>query len=110
MGDGKFRKALCKRQLLYTESLITETPIAFPARASIAAGLSYWAMEAKKLGRDLQMAKDKPEFSNADECNVQFSRETSRGHSNHSDEYVLPHHVFLCLRGYSCNSSSGPPF
>merc|ERR1712194_834982 len=75
--DGKFREALCKRQLLYTKSLVTETPIALPARESIAAGLSYWAMEAKKLGRDLQWVKDKPKFSNADGCNVQFSRETS---------------------------------
>jgi len=43
--DTAFLKKLCERNLVYTDSIIDETPIAFPIRPGLASGFSYWIQQ-----------------------------------------------------------------
>jgi len=57
--DRSFLKRICNQGLAYTDSVVIETPIAFPIRSQLAAGFSYWMMHAEReSGMSLQTAKD----------------------------------------------------
>ena len=63
---------LCERNLVYTDSLIVEIPIAFPIRPEIAAGFSYWMYQGERYhGTTIETAKE--EFSEEVSCNIKFS-------------------------------------
>ena len=72
-SDTDFLEMLCERNLVYTDSLIVEIPIAFPIRPEIAAGFSYWMYQGERYhGTTIETAKE--EFSEEVSCNVKFSR------------------------------------
>mmetsp|Transcript_36003 Transcript_36003/g.63128 ORF Transcript_36003/g.63128 Transcript_36003/m.63128 type:complete len:701 (+) Transcript_36003:59-2161(+) len=68
--DTAYLEKLCERDLVYTDSLVVEVPIAFPIRANLAAGFSYWMYQGERLGVLLQTAKD--EFPQETTCNIYF--------------------------------------
>mmetsp|Transcript_28373 Transcript_28373/g.51703 ORF Transcript_28373/g.51703 Transcript_28373/m.51703 type:complete len:216 (-) Transcript_28373:166-813(-) len=76
--DRTFLDRLCERDLVYTDSMFIETPIAFPINPHLAAGFSYWITEAKrKHNLGLQTAKDQyiKENGQIRSCKVRFSAE-----------------------------------
>ena len=75
-GDIELMDKFCNRSLVYTNSLFVENAIAFPIRADLAAGLSYWIYQGKKYhGLTLDFAKEKYDSIHTQEatCNVEFS-------------------------------------
>jgi len=48
MLDNELMNQFCDEGLVFTDSLIVETPVALPARPDIASGLSYWIFRAEK--------------------------------------------------------------
>jgi len=48
LGDLKLMNMFCERNLVFTESLITENPVGFPIRSELASGLSYWMYQGEK--------------------------------------------------------------
>lgn len=80
-SDTAYLEKLCVRDLVYTDSMIVEIPIAFPVRAQLAAGLSYWIMSGEIYhGTSIAIAKE--EFSVQLSCNVRLS-----GENTESSEY-----------------------
>lgn len=66
-----FLNKMCKENLVYTDSVILEVPIALPCRRDLSSGLSYWINEAKKSGVTLQRTKE--DFKPFTQCNVHLS-------------------------------------
>ncbi|KAL7540473.1 hypothetical protein ACHAXR_010132, partial [Thalassiosira sp. AJA248-18] len=76
--DEVYLTKLCERNLVYTDSIIAEIPIAFPIRSKLASGFSYWMYEGERRHDvSLQIAKDA--FPQDIDCRVHFSREDTEG-------------------------------
>jgi len=75
--DMDFYDKLCSRNLVVTNSLVVEIPIAFPIRADLAAGVSYWINQAMRYhGISLQNAKDDYfEESGMVRCNIKIDKD-----------------------------------
>jgi len=72
--DSSLMKKFCERDLLFTNSLLTEIPLAFPIRTELASGFSYWMLQGEKF-HDLTITKKKDEYSkeHGNPCNVELS-------------------------------------
>ena len=66
-----FLNKLCDQNLVFTDSVIVEVPIALPCRSELSSGLSYWINEAQKNGITLQNAKEN--FQPYTKCNIHLS-------------------------------------
>lgn len=75
--DSIFLERLCDLDLVYTDSVADEIPIAFPTRQGIASGWSYWQNEGEKIGYSLQTAKD--QFPQGSSCVVNLVEERYEG-------------------------------
>jgi len=76
--DTTYLKALCERDLVFTDSLVVEIPIGFPIKSSLSAGFSYWMYQGlTHHGVSLQTAKD--EFPQDIGCDVHLSEEATGG-------------------------------
>ena len=83
----KFTEMICDRNLAFTESLIIEMPVAFPVRSELAAGFSYWMIQAKRLhGLSIPIEKKRylEESAWIGSCDVQLSAEVNES----SDDYA----------------------
>ena len=59
LGDLNLMDMFCEEELMYTESLIIESPVGFPIRADLASGFSYWMFQAEKYhGVSVQSSED----------------------------------------------------
>jgi len=70
--DTAFLQKMCDLDLVYTDSVVVEIPIAFPIRADLASGFSYHMYRGERSGVTLQTAKD--EFPQENKCNVHISQ------------------------------------
>jgi len=68
--DSVYLAKLCERDLVFTDSVVAEIPIAFPIRADLASGFSYWMYKGGRSGVTLQHAKD--EHPQEKTCDVRF--------------------------------------
>jgi len=111
--DPSFLDRLCERELVYTDSMFLETPIAFPIRQGLAAGFSHWMLQAKtQHSFVLQTVKDEftKESAETSRCNVHFSTgdiETSDYESIDIKHMALPIILFivccsLAIIGHLC--------
>lgn len=67
---------LCKRDLVFTDSLVLENPVAWPIRPDYAAGLSYWIYQAEKYhGLKVESLKEEYDAANniQPNCDVFFN-------------------------------------
>ena len=64
---------MCANEVVFTDSVLHEIPIAFPMRQGIASGFNYWMFQAEKEGVTLQASKD--EFPTQIDCDVYLSEE-----------------------------------
>jgi len=111
--DRSFLDRLCERELVYTDSMFLETPIAFPIRQGLAAGFSHWMLQAKRNHNlVLQTVKDEfaTESAETSSCNVHFSTgdiETSDYDPIDIEHMALPIIIFivccsLAIIGHLC--------
>lgn len=92
--DQIFLEKLCSRNLVYTTSLVAETPIAFPIRSDLAAGLSYWMYQGERYNTaSIQTAKDA--FPQDTSCEVHLSSENSD--TSDYDAIRVPNFLFPIL-------------
>ena len=68
--NSVFLEKLCVNNLVYTDSMVAEIPIAFPIRQDLSSGFSYWIREAKRNGIDLETAKENYKPSTSCEINL----------------------------------------
>mmetsp|Transcript_26755 Transcript_26755/g.43476 ORF Transcript_26755/g.43476 Transcript_26755/m.43476 type:complete len:288 (+) Transcript_26755:506-1369(+) len=112
--DRSFLDKICKRELVYTESMFFETPMGFPIRQDLAAGFSHWILEAKgKNDFSIQTAKNEyaQKSTPSRSCKVQFSVgdiETSDYDPITVENMILPIMVFmacciLAIIGHLCS-------
>ena len=83
--DSEFIGALCKRDLVYTDSAIAEIPMGFPIRSDLAPSFSYWIYDGWK-NHDLSIEKAKEDFVidlNAG-CSIKLSSGDATGASTHA--------------------------
>lgn len=76
--DAALMERFCERELVFTDSLILETPIAFPIKPELVSGMSYWILEGEKYhGVSIEKSKNKhsPHLS----CNVELSQQEDLG-------------------------------
>jgi hypothetical protein len=71
--DTDIIQELCDRNLVFTDSVILEIPIALPCRGDLVNGLSYWIKKASLGGITLQASKKK--FEQSVKCDVYLSDE-----------------------------------
>ncbi|KAL7533390.1 hypothetical protein ACHAXR_007666, partial [Thalassiosira sp. AJA248-18] len=66
---------LCKRDLVFTQSLVLEDPVSFPIRPELSPGLSYWMHQGSKyFGVTLETSMEKFDTGHS-MCKVDFSVE-----------------------------------
>ena len=78
LGDLNLMGMFCEEELMYTESLIIESPVGFPIRADLASGFSYWMFQAEKYhGVSVQSSKAAywAESKRQPTCNVLLSEQ-----------------------------------
>ena len=93
--DVNFMNKMCELDLVYTDVLVIENPIAFPINPQLASPFSYWMYTAEKTyGVDLNSVKNAFIEKNdiKPQCEIQLSQL-----SNHSEELpqVSPSNMFL---------------
>ena len=84
--DLAFREQICEMDLVYTDSLIIETPIAFPVRPELAPGFSYWIYQGERF-HDLSIVGEQEKYTEDygwESCNVKLSEEVDEP----SDEFA----------------------
>lgn len=74
--DTNFLNQLCKRNLVYTDSVIAEIPIAFPIRSEYVAGFSHWLYTGDRNG-DASLQASKDLFFEDVSCDVNFDDEVA---------------------------------
>ena len=77
----------CEIDLVYTDSLIAEIPIAFPVRDGISSGLSYWMYEGQRSGITIDTAKE--EFMPNLKCNIHIEDVRKVPNSVSCEEFQL---------------------
>lgn len=82
--DLPLLEKFCERDLVFTNSLFVDIPMAFPIRAKLASDVSYWMFEGERF-HDLKLANIKDEYSkeHGESCNVKISAEGNES----SDDY-----------------------
>jgi hypothetical protein len=84
--DLAFREQICDMNLVFTDSLIIEIPIAFPVRPELASGFSYWMYQGERL-HGLSISTEKETYMKDygwESCNVKISEEVDEP----SDDYA----------------------
>ena len=73
--DLAFREQICDMNLVFTDSLIIEIPIAFPVRPELASGFSYWMYRLERFsGLSIDTMKETyAEEYGRKSCNVEIS-------------------------------------
>jgi len=87
---------VCEHNLVYTESVVTENPIAFPIRPQLASAFSYWMYLGEKThGIDLESAKQA--FIEENGFKTQCEVELSNLGTEEVDDFaqVKPGNMFL---------------
>jgi hypothetical protein len=64
--DLTFREQICEMNLVFTDSLIIEIPVAFPVRSDLASWFSYWMYQGEKF-HDLSISTEKEIYTNNNE-------------------------------------------
>jgi len=75
-SDLELMNKFCERNLVFTESLIGEQPVAFPIKTEFASAMSYHILEGEKFkGITIPAAQEKydREFKRQPDCNIEFS-------------------------------------
>jgi hypothetical protein len=93
--DLKFTENMCEMDLVFTDSLIIEIPIAFPVRPELASGFSYWMNRLERL-RGLSIETEKDEYRKEygwESCNVKLTEEVNE----QSDDYAQITLRMMCL-------------
>jgi len=93
--DVGFMKKFCDRGLVFTQSLIIETPIAFPIKPELASGLSYWIYQGEKY-KGVSLQKSAEEYV-AETGGLPCSIELSELDNQESDDYtqISPKNMIL---------------
>ena len=76
-SDKIFLDRLCERELVYTESVVAEIPMAFPLRQGISSGFSYWMYQGERSGVTLEASKS--EFPVVANCDVHLDTDVTEG-------------------------------
>ena len=76
-SDKSFLDRLCERELVYTESVVAEIPMAFPLRQGISSGFSYWMYQGERSGVTLESSKS--EFPVVANCDVHLDTDVTEG-------------------------------
>lgn len=76
--DTALMERFCDRELVFTDSLILETPVAFPIKPEFASGMSYWILEGEKF-HDVSVKNSKVKYSPNLSCRVELSQEEDLG-------------------------------
>jgi hypothetical protein len=73
--DLIFREQICEMDLVFTDSVIIEIPIAFPVRSDLASGFSYWMYRLERFsGLSIDTMKETyAEEYGRESCNVEIS-------------------------------------
>jgi hypothetical protein len=93
--DLKFRENMCEMDLVFTNSLIIEIPIAFPVRPELALGFSYWLYQLERFS-GLSIETEKEEYREEykwESCNVKLFSEVNE----QSDDYAEITVRMMCL-------------
>eukprot|EP00984_Skeletonema_dohrnii_P024491 scaffold13616_cov98-Skeletonema_dohrnii-CCMP3373.AAC.2 len=103
--ESKFNilETLCKHDLVYTDDLIHENPIAFPIRPELAAALSYWMYTAKRsLGYSLESAKQAfiEENEIKTQCEVELSNLSTEADDDDDFPRVSTTNMFLPIMAF----------
>jgi len=77
--DEKLMEMYCERDLVFTDVLVIETPMAFPISSDIAAGFSYWLYQGEKY-HDISLPNVKRGYSLSLACDVELSAEKESAH------------------------------
>ena len=76
--NADFLNGLCKRNLVYTDSLVIEIPVAFPIKSEFVAGFSHWMYTGDRMG-DASLQTSKDLFYADISCSVEFSDGETEG-------------------------------
>ncbi|KAL7545018.1 hypothetical protein ACHAWF_008392 [Thalassiosira exigua] len=97
--DTPYVEMLCENKLVYTESLVIEMPMGFPVRRQLAAGISFWILEAEKY-HAVSIKKLKEELPQASSCEIRYSAEDAE--SSEYDAITLENMVFPFMFFLAC--------
>jgi hypothetical protein len=99
--DLGFRERICEMDLVFTDSLIIEIPIAFPVRPELASGFSYWMYQGERF-HDLSIGSEQEKYAEDygwENCNVKLSDEVNEPSDDYAEITVrmmfLPLMLFL---------------
>jgi hypothetical protein len=95
--DLIFREQICEMDLVFTDSVIIEIPIAFPVRSDLASGFSYWMYQGERF-RDLSVETVKETYVEEygwESCNVEISGGVNE--LNHDYDKITVRMMFLPL-------------
>jgi hypothetical protein len=76
--DNALMERFCRRELVFTDSLILETPIAFPIKPELMSGMSYWILEAEKY-HSISIENSKVKYTPHLSCKVELAQEEDLG-------------------------------
>jgi len=72
--DEKLMEMYCERDLVFTDGLVIEIPMAFPISPQLTAGFSYWLYEGERY-HDITISNAKSHYSLSLTCDVSLSAE-----------------------------------
>ena len=89
-------KRMCELDLVYTDILVHENPIAFPIKKELASSFSYWMYAAETL-HDMDFKSKKQEFIDNNDINPQCEVELSQLNNGEADDFarVSPGNMFF---------------
>jgi len=103
--DLDIREALCDNNLVFTDSLVIETPTAFPINADLASGFSYWMYQAEKK-HGISITKMNEEYleqvNKATSCPLKLSEQDGSGGDYDKitvQNFTLPLILYACAAG-----------
>lgn len=78
---------LCERDLVFTDSLVIENPVAFPVKTEYQAGLSYWMYQAEKT-KGITVESLKKEYDRTSQVQPDCVVNLSQAAVEESDEFA----------------------
>ena len=78
---------LCARDLVFTNSLVVENPVAFPVKTEYQAGLSYWMYQAEKT-KGITVESLKEEYDRTSQVQPDCAVHLSQAAVEESDEFA----------------------
>lgn len=93
--DSTFTAKLCERDLVFTQSVIIDMPMAFPINSRLISSFSYWMYEAAKY-HEVSIPNAKAKFSEGESCNIHLSQQdATTGAQIQVQNMFLPLMVFF---------------